>query len=206
MENNEIAIFSVSKTITQRISNVLIERKIDIPVYEYHFSDVVEKAQQLIQGGTKIFISRGGTAALLRNNLNIPVVEIAHDLHGIYRILQEARKKSQKIAAVGFPQFCNVLRHYQNMTDDVFKICQVYNHNDIENVVKNLADNDYQLVIGGLTVAEMAKKYDLNVIMGDTDNISIEQALDVATSMLKYITPSRDWLCAGQHSTNRARG
>jgi len=205
MKNNGIAIFSVSKTITQRISNVLIERKIDIPVYEYHFSDVVEKAQQLIQGGTKIFISRGGTAALLRNNLNIPVVEIAHDLHGIYRILQEARKKSQKIAAVGFPQFCNVLRHYQNMTDDAFKICQVYNHNDIENVVKNLADNDYQLVIGGLTVAEMAKKYDLNVIMGDTDNISIEQALDVATSMLKYINSESVKLAMSWSALNQSR-
>ncbi|MDV2902064.1 sigma 54-interacting transcriptional regulator [Phytobacter diazotrophicus] len=187
MKNNEIAIFSVSKTITQRISNVLIERKIDIPVYEFHYFDVVEKAQQLVAGGTKIIISRGGTAALLRNSLSIPVIEITHELHGIYRILQEARKKSQKIAAVGFPQFCNVLRRYQNMTNEDFKICQVYNHYDIENVVKNLADNDYQLVIGGLTVAEMAKKYDLNVIMGDTDNISIEQALDVAESLLKYI-------------------
>lgn len=187
MKNNEIAIFSVSKTITQRISNVLIERKIDIPVYEFHYFDVVEKAQQLVAGGTKIIISRGGTAALLRKSLTIPVIDIAHDLHGIYRILQEARKKSQKIAAVGFPQFCNVLRHYQNMTNEDFKICQVYNHYDIDNVVKNLADNDYQLVIGGLTVAEMAKKYDLNVIMGDTDNISIEQALDVAESLLKYI-------------------
>ena len=132
MKNNEIAIFSVSKTITQRISNVLIERKIDIPVYEFHYFDVVEKAQQLVAGGTKIIISRGGTAALLRNSLSIPVIEITHELHGIYRILQEARKKSQKIAAVGFPQFCNVLRRYQNMTNEDFKICQVYNHYDIE--------------------------------------------------------------------------
>jgi len=205
MKNNEIAIFSVSKTITQRISNVLIERKIDIPVYEFHYFDVVEKAQQLIQGGTKIIISRGGTAALLRSSLNIPVIEIAHDLHGIYRILQEARKKSQKIAAVGFPQFCNVLRHYQNMTSDEFKICQVYNHYDIENVVKNLADNEYQLVIGGLTVAEMAKKYDLNVIMGDTDNISIEQALDVAASMLKYINTESMKLAMSWSALNQSR-
>ncbi|MEZ3501463.1 sigma 54-interacting transcriptional regulator [Pantoea sp. KPR_PJ] len=187
MKNDEIAIFSVSKTITQRISNVLIERKIDIPVYEYHYFDVVKKAQQLIQHGTKIIISRGGTAALLRNNLNIPVIEIAHDLHGVYRILQEARKQSQKIAAVGFPQFCKLLRHYQNMTQDEFKICQVYNHYDIENVIKNLADKEYQLVIGGLTVAEIAKKYNLQVVMGDTDNLSVEQALDLATSLLKYI-------------------
>ncbi|MGP4128355.1 PrpR N-terminal domain-containing protein [Pantoea tagorei] len=92
MKNNEIAIFSVSQTITQRIFSVLAERKLDIPVYEYHYADLLDKAEQLIQGGTKVLISRGGTAAVLRNHLNIPVVEIAHDLHGIYRILQEARK------------------------------------------------------------------------------------------------------------------
>ncbi|UZH04888.1 sigma 54-interacting transcriptional regulator (plasmid) [Pantoea anthophila] len=205
MKNNEIAILSVSQTITQRISNVLLEKKIDIPVYEYRYFDVVEKAQQLIQGGTRILISRGGTAALLRNNVAVPVIEIAHDLHGIFRILMEARKKSQKIAAVGFPQFCHVLRHYQNMTHEEFKICQVYNHYDIDNVVKNLADNDYDLVIGGLTVAEMARKYDLKVIMGDTDNIAIEQALDVAASTLKYINRESTKLAMAWSALNQSR-
>ena len=65
--------------------NVLIERKLDIPVYEFRYSDVLDKAHEMIQSGTKIIISRGGTAALLRSNITIPVVEIAHDFHGVYR-------------------------------------------------------------------------------------------------------------------------
>lgn len=205
MKNNEIVIFSVSSTITQRIANVLIERKLDIPVYEFHYSDVLEKADEMIRAGTKIIISRGGTAALLRSNMTIPVIEIAHDFHGVYRILQEAKHKSQKIAAIGFPQFCNALRHYQNMTNEEFKICQVYNHYDIENVVKNLAENDYQLVIGGLTVAEMAKKYGLNAVMGDTDNISIEQAINEAWSLLKYINQENTKLLMSQSALNQSR-
>lgn len=64
MKNNEIVIFSVSSTITQRIANVLIEKKLEIPVYEFHYSDVLEKAEEMIRAGTKIIISRGGTAAL----------------------------------------------------------------------------------------------------------------------------------------------
>jgi cell division inhibitor SulA len=52
------------------------------------------------------------------------------------------------------------------MTNEEFKICQVYNHHDIENVIKNLSENNYHTVIGGLTVAEMAQKYNLNAIMG----------------------------------------
>ena len=205
MKNNEIVIFSVSKTITQRIMNVLIERKLDVPVYEFRYSDVLDKANEMIQSGAKIIISRGGTAALLRNNISIPVIEIAHDFHGVYRILQQAKIKSQKIAAVGFPQFCNALRHYQNMTNEEFKICQVYNHNDIENVIKNLSENDYHTVIGGLTVAEMAKKYNLNAIMGDTDNISIEQAINEAYSLLKYLNRENTKLIMSHAALNQAR-
>ncbi|MCW2476751.1 MULTISPECIES: sigma 54-interacting transcriptional regulator [unclassified Symbiopectobacterium] len=205
MPNNDIVIFSVSNTITQRISNVLIERNIEIPVYEFHYSDVVDKAQGLINGGTKIIISRGGTAALLRSSVTIPVIEIAHDFHGIYRSLQEAKDRTEKIAVVGFPQFCNVLRHYQTMTGEEFKICQVYNHNDIEHVIKNLAANEYKLVIGGLTVAEMAKKYGLKVIMGDTDNISIEQALNEAFSLLKYINKESMKLSMSYAALNQSR-
>lgn len=142
MKSNEIVIFSVSKTITQRILNVLIEKQLELPVYETGYSEVLDKANEMIRSGTKIIISRGGTAALLRSNVTIPVIEIAHDFHGIYRILKQAKNKSQKIAAVGFPQFCNALKHYQNMTNENLKICQVYNHYDIESVVKNLAENN----------------------------------------------------------------
>lgn len=205
MKNNEIVIFSVSKTITQRITNVLIEKSLDIPVYEFRYSDVLDKANAMVKAGTKIIISRGGTAAFLRNNISIPVIEIAHDFHGVYRILQEARNKSQKIAAVGFPQFCNALRHYQQMTNEAFKICQVYNHYDIENVVKNLSENNYQLVIGGLTVAEMAEKYNLNVVMGDTDNMSIEQAINEAFSMLAYINQESAKLLMTHSALNQSR-
>lgn len=185
--------------------NILIERELDIPVYEFRYSDVLDKANEMIQSGTKIIISRGGTAALLRSNISIPVIEIAHDFHGVYRILQQAKIKSQKIAAVGFPQFCNALRHYQNMTNEDFKICQVYNHNDIENVIKNLSENDYHTVIGGLTVAEMAKKYNLNALMGDTDNISIEQAINEAFSLLKYINRESSRLIMSHAALNQAR-
>ncbi|HBQ2881719.1 TPA: sigma 54-interacting transcriptional regulator [Klebsiella quasipneumoniae subsp. quasipneumoniae] len=205
MKNNEIVIFSVSSTITQRIMNVLIERKLEIPVYEFRYSDVLNKANEMIQSGTRIIISRGGTAALLRNNIPIPVIEIAHDFHGVYRILQEAKNKSQKIAAIGFPQFCRALRHYQSMTNDEFKICQVYNHHDIENVIKNLSENDYHMVIGGLTVAEMAKKYNLNVIEGDADNNSIEQAINEAHGLLKYINRENLKLVMSHAALNQSR-
>ena len=205
MKNNEIVIFSVSSTITQRIINVLIERKLEIPVYEFRYSDVLNKANEMIQSGTRIIISRGGTAALLRNNIPIPVIEIAHDFHGVYRILQEAKNTSQKISAIGFPQFCRALRHYQSMTNDEFKICQVYNHHDIENVIKNLSENDYHMVIGGLTVAEMAKKYNLNVIEGDADNNSIEQAINEAHGLLKYINRENLKLVMSHAALNQSR-
>lgn len=43
MKSNEIVIFSVSKTITQRILNVLIEKHLELPVYETGYSEVLDK-------------------------------------------------------------------------------------------------------------------------------------------------------------------
>lgn len=91
------------------------------------------------------------------------------------------------------------------MTNEEFKICQVYNHHDIENVIKNLSENNYHTVIGGLTVAEMAQKYHLNAIMGDTDNISIEQAINEAHSLLKYINREHSKLIMSHSALNQAR-
>ncbi|WP_347254261.1 sigma 54-interacting transcriptional regulator [Leminorella grimontii] len=205
MGKNEIVIFSVSLRITQRISTLLAERKLQIPVYELNYFDVLDKANELIKNGTKIIISRGGTADLLRNNVSIPIVEISHNFYGIYRTLKEAREKSHKIAAVGFPRFCDMLKHYQSLTNEEFKICQVYNHADIENVIRQLSEENYRLVIGGLTVAEKAKKYGLGVVMGDTDNISIEQALNEAFSFLKYIREENEKLLISNAALNQTR-
>lgn len=91
------------------------------------------------------------------------------------------------------------------MTNDEFKICQVYNHHDIENVIKNLSENGYHMVIGGLTVAEMAKKYNLNVIEGDADNNSIEQAINEAHGLLKYINRENLKLVMSHAALNQSR-
>ena len=187
MKFNDIVIFSVSRIISERISTLLIEKDIDIKIYELEHYDVIDKAQELVEAGTKVIISRGGTAAVLRRCVNIPVVEIPHDFYGIYKTIEEAKRFGDKIIAIGFPQYCNMLKHYQSITHEYFKICQVYNHKDIEDIMATIKSDGNHVVIGGLTVNQFAKKYDINVVMGDTDNLSIEVALNQAINIIKYI-------------------
>ncbi|CAG9297054.1 sigma 54-interacting transcriptional regulator [Celerinatantimonas diazotrophica] len=185
MLSHEIVIFSVSHTITQRIHTILSETNQSIPVYELQHFDVLKKAQELINLGTQVIISRGGTAALLRSHLNIPVIEILHDHYGIAQSIKEAKKYGENIVAIGFPQYCRVLQKYQQKTHEQFKICRVYTHYDVENIISELAEQGYKVVIGGLAVAHMAHKYGLDVIMGDADNLSIENAINEAKHILK---------------------
>lgn len=187
MNISDIAIFSVSRIISERISTILIEKGIDIPIYELEHYDAAEKAKEIVKLGTKIIISRGGTADVLRRNVDVPIIEIPHDFYGVHRSLEEAKKFGDKIAAVGFPQYCNMLRHYQKITNDDFKICQVYNHKDIENITKQLKEDNFNVLIGGLTVSHYAALNGLHVIMGDTDNLSIEMAINQAINILKHI-------------------
>ncbi|SHF49783.1 sigma 54-interacting transcriptional regulator [Vibrio gazogenes] len=191
MKFNDIAIFSVSRIISERISTLLVEKDIDIQIYELEHYDVIDKAQELVNSGTKVIISRGGTAAVLRRCVNIPIVEIPHDFYGIYKTIEEAKRFGDKIVAIGFPQYCNMLKHYQSITHESFKICQVYNHKEIEDIMATIKNDGCHVVIGGLTVNQFAEKYDINVVMGDTDNLSIEVALNQAVNLIKYINQEK---------------
>ncbi|WP_068717070.1 sigma 54-interacting transcriptional regulator [Vibrio tritonius] len=187
LDYHEIAIFSVSRVISERISTLLIEKDIDILIYELEHYDAIDKARELINEGVKVIISRGGTANVLRRNLDIPVIEIPHDFFGIYKTVEEAKLRGKKLAAVGFPQYCNMLNHFQTMTNEQFQVCRVYNHKDIEHVMIKLKQDGYDVVIGGLSVSKYAKINNLEVVMGDTDNLSIEMAINQSINILKYI-------------------
>ncbi|MDF5745602.1 sigma-54-dependent Fis family transcriptional regulator, partial [Klebsiella quasipneumoniae] len=54
-------------------------------------------------------------------------------------------------------------------------------------------------------VAEMAKKYNLNVIEGDADNNSIEEAINEAHGLLKYINRENLKLVVSHAALNQSR-
>jgi transcriptional regulator with PAS, ATPase and Fis domain len=75
---------------------------LDLDIHVGLMDEGVEIAEKLIKQGTKVIISRGGTAILLRKKWDLQVVEIKMVLDDAVSAIKEASKFGKKIQFVGF--------------------------------------------------------------------------------------------------------
>lgn len=75
---------------------------LDLDIHVGLMDEGVEVAEKLIKQGTKVIISRGGTAILLRKKWDLQVVEIKMVLDDAVSAIKEASKFGKKIQFVGF--------------------------------------------------------------------------------------------------------
>ena len=74
--NGKIVFVVPDKKLADLSKKVINELNEDIEVYQGSFSKGLIHARRAINDGANIIISRGGTAELIKRNVNIPVVNI----------------------------------------------------------------------------------------------------------------------------------
>mgnify|MGYP005750518651 CR=1 FL=1 len=125
-------------------------------------------------------ISRGGTAELIEQITDIPVVEISLSVYDILRAMKLAENYEERYAIVGFPSItesahflCDLLR-YQI---DIFTI---RNEEEAEDTLKRLRKEGYRMVVCDMISYTKAKEQELNAILITSGVESIESAFDQA--------------------------
>lgn len=184
---NEIIIVSVTTPLSGRIKRILSSENLRYPIYECDLFEVVDAIKHEIRNGTKVIVSRGGTAELIRQNYPVPVIDIHHDYFGVHNVVQDALCIATKVAVVAFPLYAEIMRNYALMIGKEINIYEIKSRDDIEGAIKKLVDDKCGVVIGGLTVSKIANKHGIPSVMGDADDISIRQALAQARHTLKYV-------------------
>src|SRR5665648_1044900 len=105
----------------EEIAKVAISAKqkygLDMDIHIGTMDESVEIAKKLIKEGTKVFISRGGTAILIRNKLNEQVVEIKMVLDDAVCAISEAKNMVTISDFWLFPISCRDLIHWDHLWD-----------------------------------------------------------------------------------------
>jgi len=149
----------------------------------------VEIAQTFNSDEVDVIISRGGTALLLKQHTDIPVVEIDVSIYDIMRTVRLAQSFSGKMAVVGFENItdrANVLNDLLNLSIDVINID---NEENAENVLLSLKENSYEVIVCDQITSALARKIGLNAILinsvEETITKSFEQAIEIGKTRLK---------------------
>lgn len=146
-------------------------------------------AESLDPNDVDVIISRGGTALLLKDKINIPIVEIDISVYDIMRAISLAKHMNSRPVVIGFRNVtdrANVLKDLLSLDIEVITIDK---ESSVSPVLASLKDNGYTTVISDQVTSAVAREIGLNTILitsvEETISKSFEQALSIGKTRLK---------------------
>ncbi len=140
----------------------------EVKIIEGNLHKGVREAQNVIaQEPIQVIISRGGTATLLKTNVDLPVFEIEVSGYDLLRAIHPHAQKKEKIAVIGFE---NVINGAKSIAD-ILGI-----------------DLGYFLItkrIQTVSVVEEAHAWGAEVIIGDTISVNTAQELSLQSELVR---------------------
>ncbi len=163
---------------------------LDFPIAVGILEGAVGVADALIHQGAEVIISRGGTAALLRSKLDLPIVEIKVTGYDVMRALHPYIGTNRKIAIVGYR---NVV-HGCRIFGDLFGLSireLIIPSEEVDKdwdaaqlaVRRLVAENDIDVVIGDSLVKGRLKVENIEVQMVESGKEAIIQAIEEAKNI-----------------------
>ncbi|SFL74775.1 sigma 54-interacting transcriptional regulator [Pelosinus propionicus] len=148
----------------------------------------VQKALSLKNKGTKIIISRGGTALCLKKKSHLPVVEIKMTLGDAALALQKAQKYGNRFLFVGFSNHLQELDSLGPLMGlDIAQVV-IQNYHEAEEVIAKAKEEGVHAIIGGAVQCEIARKLHIPAVFLHSGIQAIHNAYNEAKAMLDLLS------------------
>lgn len=180
----EICFICPTKELTRQARVVADARGKNIDVILCSLSEAAEEAQKRHKSGTRVFISRRGTKAVIEQHLSSPVVSIEITINDYVKILRQVKELGGK---VGFFT-------YSELPEEVMPICDLLNidiatyrftnEEDTAEGIRQAIKDGVTTVIGGALTKKCAERHKLPCIIVENSEESIAEALATAEQIL----------------------
>lgn len=183
----EIILFSGQEGFTAKAEKILEDRNLKerCLVVETAGRKTQQVADFYYENGAKVFIARGQNFDLINKKYNIPVVSVRATYEEILVAYRQAQKISKRIAILGYGSIYTMIQKFQRISKEDFLAIKIDDVRNIQQLMKQAADQGYDTFVGGITTRESCEKYGLNHVMLDSDSLSIKIALDEALSLIE---------------------
>ncbi len=173
-----IAPYENMKTMMQEV----VEQypQIALNVFVGDLEEGVELARRNFYNDYDVIISRGGTAELLRKNLDLPVIEIKMSQIDILRAMKLAEHVSDHYAIVGFSNITVNARYLCQMMQYKADIYTIQNENEVERTLYQIQSQGTGAILCDMVTNTIAKRLGLNVILMSSGAESIREAFEDA--------------------------
>lgn len=158
--------------------------RIELVVENRRFGDAVAQAQALIErGDVDVFISAGANGALLRRQLDYPVVLLGASGFDIMGALVQAARLGSRIGLITYEAVSAELSELSELLTIELQLRRYTNEHDVEEQVVDLHARGVEVVIGPSLVVETAERCGMDAVFlysPESARRALDEAIEVA--------------------------
>ena len=128
-------------------------------------------------------ISRGGTAQMIQQVTQIPVVEIQLSVYDVLRTMKLAENYADRYAIVGFSNITETAHTLCDLLKSPVKIVTIHNAQETGPVLTRLQTAGCKVVIGDMVTNTMARELGMSAFLITSGAESLRTALEQAVSI-----------------------
>lgn len=128
-------------------------------------------------------ISRGGTAQMVQQITDIPVVEIPVSVYDVLRTMRLAENYVDRYAIVGFSNITETAHTLCDLLKNPVNIVTIHSAKEVRPVLTRLQTAGYRMVIGDMVTNTIARELGMNAFLITSGVESLHGALEQAVSV-----------------------
>ncbi len=183
---------SLALTARQVALNLSSEEHCNIQVVQGDLREGLEKAQELSRSGVDVFISRGGTATLLAQQLEVPVVEIQVTAMDVLRSMRFLIGTAEHIAIVGFPNICLGLSSVGDLVGLHIEELVLQSETEAREVIYAAYQRGIRCMVGDTVSVREARSLGMVGYLIESGEEAIQNALQQAIQLVKVQRKERE--------------
>ena len=161
--------------------------ELEVMVSEGDLEEAVAVAHEIGSERFDMVISRGGTAKLLREHIEQPVIEIPLSGYDILRALTLIKDYNDKVEMVAFPNICQGVNAVSNLLDIHIPYSVIEHPRDVSRLVLEAKKKGVKLIMGDTITIKTAKHYGLQGILITSGRESILEAFHQARQLYSVL-------------------
>ncbi|WP_339321740.1 PrpR N-terminal domain-containing protein [Paenibacillus sp. FSL W8-0194] len=167
------------------------DSELDLTIRTGNLQEGVALAKQAEAEGFDCIISRGGTAKLISEAVDIPVIDVRVSGYDMLRVLTLANDFPRKKAIVGFPAITAGAKAIIDLLDIPIDMFTIRDESETEALLRQLKEEGYQLIMGDVVTFETASRLGLLGILIQSGRESIFDAFKEAATVSRWLAKSR---------------
>lgn len=179
-----IAPYEGMRTVMERAAQAYPDVQLDV-----YIGDLLEGAavvQRMPPNSYDCIISRGGTAMLIRQVTDLPVVDIHLSVYDVLSAMKLAENYSDLYAIVGFPSITEPAHTLCDLLGYHLDILTVHSADEVPQILKCLEQDGYRMVVCDMVTHTAARQMGLDAFLITSGVESLHTAIDQAVNISQW--------------------